>query len=150
MALTGPHHIRGMRLPVGDHPLVAASRHIGSETIGQGEQFGNVGRVSGERLPCRFGERPTQPGLIQFLEARFDLAATGQVETAAAGEGTDRRCCLMEFGEHPDDSSARSGIVVAIPTRLSIHEREQSDRVSRLRVDEPSRHCSRGSVRPRS
>ena len=36
----------------------------------------------------------------------------------------------MELGEHRGDSSALGGVVVAIPTCFSIHEREQSDRVA--------------------
>src|SRR5438876_6955135 len=42
--------------------------------------------------------------------------------------GTDHRC-TVELGEHGEESSALSGLVMAKGARLSIHEREQRDAV---------------------
>ena len=81
-ALTGPHHVAGVRLSVRDHPRVAAPCQISSETIGQREQFGHVGRVIARALAVpvpRTAHRPrsgSPPGVR--LRASGDRADRGR------------------------------------------------------------------------
>src|SRR6266550_6173798 len=86
--------------------------------------------MNGERLPRRFGKRPTEPRLVQLLKRCFDLATTGQFDTRRSCHGSSRRGGSMELGEHLRDGSPLNRVVVAKPACLSGHEREQRDGVA--------------------
>ena len=149
-ALAGPHHVAGVRLSVRNHPRVAAPRQIGSETIGQGEQFDHVGRVSRERLPCRFRERPTDPRPAHGSECGFEPRATGQIEDEPVCHRGNCRCRSVELGEHLHDGGAFGLLVVAEhdPPRRPRTGTGRSCGVAQF--DAPSRRRSWGSARPRT
>src|SRR5438445_2742722 len=121
-----------MGLPMGDDALDAGPGYVTRETVEQDEQFGKICGVSGQSLPGRFGEGPTRPRLVDILESCFEIAATGQVEVDPACNRIDRGCCLMELGEHRDNSrTLPGGGVLELPARLTFHEREEGDGVAR-------------------
>src|SRR6266545_7429036 len=60
------------------------------------------------------------------------MTATGQLEIDPACNRLDRGRCLMELGEHRDDSRTLLGTaVLAKPAGSTFHEREQGDGVAR-------------------
>jgi hypothetical protein len=65
---------------MGDDPHGVAPTYFTRETVEQCEKVSHVGRVSGESLAGRFGERPTGPRLVYLLESRFQMTATWHIE----------------------------------------------------------------------
>ena len=148
-ALTGPHHVAGVRLSVGDHPLARRARPR-SETVGQ-RRAARPRSDACRASACRAGSENGPPTHVwsSSSECRFELPATGQIEDELPRRGNRGRR-PVELGEHRDDGGALGGVVLAEHTRLVRPRTGRARSCGAARAAAPSRRCSWGSARPRS